>query len=127
MSLIQFVFTVFLWGLPILLAWRSFSKMEKEKRREVIKEIKDPLFILGIAPITIGLHVFLTGSVLATGIKVLQHTGIGLVFFGWCVVWLEELVNRNKSRAKSIAMIVMGIFGITTYIYLLLKMDVTIE
>lgn len=118
MRLIQFVYIVLLWGLPILIAWRSFSKMEEEKRREVIKEIKDPLFILGAAPITIGLLVYCTGSVSATGIKVLHHSGIGLVFFGWCVACVEELVNRNKSTAKSIAMIVMGIFGIATYIYL---------
>ena len=118
MRLIQFVYIVFLWGLPILLTWRSFSKMEEEKRREVIKEIKRPLFILGVAPITVGLLVFFTGSVSVPGIKNLKHSGIGLVFFGWCVVWVEELVNRNKSTVKSIAMIVMGIFGIATYIYL---------
>lgn len=59
MRLIQFVYIVFLWGLPILLTWRSFSKMEEEKRREIIKEMKEPLFILGIAPVTIGLLVFL--------------------------------------------------------------------
>ncbi|NYF26123.1 hypothetical protein [Sporosarcina sp. JAI121] len=92
--------------------------MEKEKRREISKEIKAPLFILGVAPIIIGLLVILTGSVSAPGIKVLQHSGIGLVFFGWCVVWVEGLVNRNKSTAKSIAMIVMWIIDIVTYIYL---------
>ncbi len=118
MRLIQFVYLVFLWGLPILLTWRSFSKMEDEKRREVIKEIKDPLFILGAAPLTIGLLVYFTGSVSATGIKVLQHSGIGLVLFGWCVVCLEQLVNRNKSTAKGIAMIALGMFGIVAYIYI---------
>ena len=118
MRLIQFVYIVLLWGLPILIAWRSFSKMEEEKRREVIKEIKDPLIILGAAPIAIGLLLFFTGSVSAPGIKVLQHSGMGLVFFGWCVACVEELVNRNKSTAKSIAMIAMGIFGVVAYIYL---------
>ena len=117
---IQFIYIVLLWGLPILFAWRSFSKMEIEKRRQVIKEIKEPIFIFGAAPITIGLLVFFTGSVSAPGIKVLQHSGMGLVFFGWCVAWVEELVNRNKSTAKSksIAMIAMGIFGMFAYIYL---------
>lgn len=107
---------MFLWGLPIFLTWRSFRKMGEEKRREVIKEIKEPLFILGVAPLIIGLLVFFTGSVSAPGIKVLQHSGMGLVFFGWFVVSLKELVNRNT--AKSIAMIVLGICGIATYIYL---------
>ncbi|HJF30847.1 MAG TPA: hypothetical protein K8V56_03590 [Sporosarcina psychrophila] len=92
--------------------------MSEEKRHVVIKEIKDPLFILGVAPITIGLLVFFTGSVSAPGIKVIQHSGIGLMFFGWFVVWMEELVNRNKSTAKSIASIIMGIFGIAIYICL---------
>ena len=118
MRLIQFIYIVFLWGGSILIAWRSFSKMSEEKRHVVIKEIKDPLFILGVAPITIGLLVFFTGSVSAPGIKVIQHSGIGLMFFGWFVVWMEELVNRNKSTAKSIAMIIMGIFGIAIYICL---------
>lgn len=116
MRLLQFIYIVFLWGLPILLTWRSFSKMDEEKRREIIKETKNPLFILGVAPLIIGLLVFCTGSVLATGIKILQHVGIGLVFFGWCVVWVKELVN--ESTPKSIAMIVLGICGIVTYIYL---------
>lgn len=71
MMLIQFVYIVFLWGLPIVFTWRSFTKMEEEKRRDVIKEIKDPLFILGAAPLIIGLLVYFTGSVSATGIKVL--------------------------------------------------------
>ncbi|MEK5068641.1 hypothetical protein [Sporosarcina sp. FSL K6-1508] len=92
--------------------------MSEEKRHVVIKEIKDPLFILGVAPITIGLLVFFTGSVSAPGIKVIQHSGIGLMFFGWFVVWMEELINRNKSTAKSIASIIMGIFGIAIYICL---------
>lgn len=118
MRLILFIYIVFLWGLPILFAWRSFNKMEEEKRRVVIKEIKEPLFIFGAAPITIGLLVFFTGSVSAPGIKVLQHSGMGLVFLGWCVAWVEELVNRNKSTLKSIAMIAMGIFGMVAYIYL---------
>ncbi|WP_342512408.1 hypothetical protein MKY34_17560 [Sporosarcina sp. FSL K6-1522] len=118
MRLIQFVYIVFLWGLPILLTWRSFSKMEEEKRREIIKEMKEPLFILGIAPVTIGLLVFFTGSISAPGIKVLQHSGIGFVFFGWCVMWVEELVNRNKSTVKGIAMIAIGIFGVVAYIFL---------
>lgn len=118
MRLIQFIYIVFLWGGSILIAWRSFSKMSEEKRHVVIKEIKDPLFILGVAPITIGLLVFFTGSVSAPGIKVIQHSGIGLMFFGWFVVWMEELINRNKSTAKSIASIIMGIFGIAIYICL---------
>lgn len=116
MRLIQFVYIVFLWGLPILLTWRSFTKMEEEKRREVIIEMKDPLFTLGAAPLIIGLLVYFTGSAIV--IKVLQHSGIGLVFFGWFVVWVEELVNRNKSTVKGIAMVGLGIFGIATYIYL---------
>ena len=116
MKLIQFVYIMLLWGLPIVLTWRSFTKMEEEKRRNVIKEMKDPLFMLGAAPLTIGLLVYLTGS--ATGIKVLQHSGIGLVFFGWFVVWVEELVNRDKSTAKGIAMIALGMFGIVAYMYI---------
>lgn len=118
MRLIQFGYIVFLWGLPILLIWRSFTKMEEEKRIEVIKEIKEPLFFLGATPVFIGLLVYFTGSVSATGIKVLQHSGIGLMLFGWCVVCVEELVNKNKSTAKGIAMIGLCIFGIVTYIYL---------
>jgi len=92
--------------------------MEIEKRRQVIKEINEPLFIFGAAPITIGFLLFCTSSVSAPGIIVLQHSGMGLVFFGWCVAWVEELVNRNKSTTKSIAMIAMGIFGMVAYIYL---------
>ena len=118
MRIIQFVYIVLLWGLPILFTWRSFNKMEEEKRREVIKEIKAPLFMLGPAPLTIGLLVFFTGSVSAPGIKVLQHSGMGLMFFGWCVMWVWELLNKNKSTVKSIVMLIMGILGVVAYIYL---------
>ncbi|WP_301107460.1 hypothetical protein [Sporosarcina sp.] len=118
MMLIQVVYVVLIWVVPILLAWRAVRKMDEEKRHEVIKEIKSPLFFLGIAPLFFGLLLFLTGSVSATGIKFLQHVGMGLFFFGWCVVWVEELLDKNKSTAKGIGMIAVGIVGVATYIYL---------
>lgn len=92
--------------------------MEEEKRIEIIKEIKN-LSTFGIVPIGIGLLIFLTGSVSASGIKGLQHLGIGLISFGWFLTWVIGLVKGEEDAAKSIGMIVIGIFGIATYIYLL--------
>ena len=82
-SLIQGVYIVLIWALPILGAWYSYRKMGEVNQIELIKEIKLPLSILGITPIFIGLLVFLTGSDSASGVKVLHRLGIGLMLFGW--------------------------------------------
>lgn len=118
MSLIQVIYIVLIWVLPILGAWYSFRKMGEEKRIELIKEIRLPLSVLGIIPIFIGLLVFLTGSVSASGIKVLRHLGICLMLFGWFVTWVVGLVKGEENALKSIAMILIGVFGLIAYIYL---------
>ncbi|MEK4486084.1 hypothetical protein MHH81_10910 [Psychrobacillus sp. FSL H8-0484] len=118
MSLIQVIYIVLIWAIPILGSWYSFRKMGKEKQIELIKEIRHPLSILGIIPIFIGLLVFLTGSVSASGIEVLRHLGIGLTFFGWFVNWLVGLIKGEEKAFKSIVMILIGVSVLIAYIYL---------
>ena len=118
MRLIQVIYVVLIWVMPILGAWYSFRKLGEEKQIELIKEIRHPLSILGIIPIFIGLLVFLTGSVSASGIKVLHHLGIGLMLFGWFVTLVVGLVKREENTLKSISMILIGVSGLIAYIYL---------
>jgi hypothetical protein len=118
MRLIQVIYIVLIWIMPILGAWYSFRKMGEEKQIELIKEIRHPLSILGIIPIFFGLLVFLTGSVSAPGIKVLHDFGIGLMLFGWFVTWVVGLVKGEENPLKSIAMILIGVSGLIAYIYL---------
>ncbi|WP_342598248.1 hypothetical protein MHB48_11705 [Psychrobacillus sp. FSL H8-0483] len=118
MSLTQVIYIALIWAIPILGAWHSFRKMGEEKQIELIKEIRHPLSILGIIPSFIGLLVFLTGSVLASGIKVLRHLGIGLMLIGWFVTWVVGLLKGEENAFKSIAMILIGVSGLIAYIYL---------
>ena len=118
MSIIQVIYIVLIWAMPILGSWYSFRKMGEEKQKELIDEIRLPLFILGILPIFIGFLVFLTGSVSASGIKVLRHLGIGLSLFGWFVTWVVALVKGEDNAFKSIVMILIGVFVLITYIHL---------
>ena len=118
MSLIKVIYIVLIWAMPILGTWYSFRKMREEKQIELLKEIRQPLSIFGIIPIFIGLLVFLTGSVSVSGIKVLRYLGIGLMLFGWVVTWVVSLVNGEENVVKSIAMILIGVFGLLAYIYM---------
>jgi len=93
--------------------------MNENKRKEIIKEVKKPLFIFGIAPLFIGYLIFLSGSVLALGLKEVQHFGIGLVSLGWFIVWVVNLISIEESVIKSLSMIIVGIFGVIVYIYLI--------
>lgn len=119
MRTFQLIYLAFIWIVPTLLSWYSFTKMMEDERQEIVKEIKKPLFIFSIAPLVIGFLVFLSGSVLALGLKVVQHFGIGLVFFGWLVMWLVNLISKEKSMTKSLFMIIAGAFGVIIYIYLI--------
>lgn len=114
MKFIQFLYIIILWGLPILLIWHSFRKMTEEKREQVREEINTLIFWISVAPIIIGLLLFLTSSVSAPKIKVLEYFGIGLLFVGWAVLWGEELINRSKR--KGIGMIAIGGFVLIIYI-----------
>lgn len=58
MGIIIFAYIVFLWGIPVLITWRSYRKLGDAERREFIKELKDPVTIFGIAPASIGLLFF---------------------------------------------------------------------
>ena len=118
MWVIDVIYLVLIWGIPILIVWRSFGKMGKEERIGLIKEIKHPLSIFGLIPVFVGLLLFLTGSVSASGIKSLQHLGMRLMLFGWLFTWLVSLVKRGESAVKSIVMIVIGVSVFIAYIYL---------
>lgn len=118
MGLIDFAYIVFLWGVSVLIIWRSYRKMGEAKRRQFIKELKKPLTIIGVLPFGIGMLLFFTGSASVPGLKIIQHLGVGLLFFGWLVVWVEELVKKEGYAAKSIAMIVIGVSLLIAYIYL---------
>lgn len=117
-SLIQVIYIVLIWAIPILGSWYSFRKMEEEKQIELIREFRHPLSILGIIPMFVGLLVFLSGSVLASGLTVLRHLGIGLMLFGWFVPWVVGLVKGEKKAFKSIAMILIGVSVLIAYVYL---------
>ena len=115
MSLIQVIYIVLIW---VILPWYSFSKMAEEKQIELIKEIRHPLSIFGIIPIFIGLLIFLTGFVLASSINILSHLGIGLMLFGWFVIWVVGFIKGEEKAFKSIVMILIGVSLLITYIYL---------
>ena len=115
MSLIQVIYIVLIWA---ILPWYSFSKIGEEKQIELIKEIRHPLSILGIIPIFIGLLILLTGFVLASSINVISHLGIGLMLFGWFVIWVVGLIKGEEKAFKSIVMILIGVSLLITYIYL---------
>ncbi|MGE7979185.1 hypothetical protein [Psychrobacillus sp. NPDC093200] len=117
MKLIQVMYMLLIWIIPILGTWYSYRKMGEEKKKGLINEIKHPLSVLGIIPIFIGLLFFITGSASASGIKELSNTGICLVLFGWFVTWVIRLV-KGGNTLKSIAMILIGISGFIAYIYL---------
>lgn len=112
------IYVAIIWVVPFLLSWRAFRKMNEKERQEIIIGIKNPLFILSILPLIIGFLVFLTGSVFALGSRIMQNFGISLVFFGWFVLWVVNLMKKNESVTKSLSMIVIGIFGVIVYIYL---------
>lgn len=118
MSLIQVIYIVLIWTIPSLGSWYSFKKMEKKKQIELIKEWRNPLSILGIIPGFIGFLVYLTGSVVASDIKVLRDLGIALALFGWFVIWVVGLIKGEESTFKCIAMISIGISVLIAYIYL---------
>ncbi|MGB2871134.1 hypothetical protein [Psychrobacillus psychrotolerans] len=92
--------------------------MKKEKQIELIKEWRNPLSILGVMPIFIGLLVYLTGSVAASDIKVLRDLGIALALFGWLVIWVVGLLKGEENTFKCITMILIGISVLIAYIYL---------
>lgn len=119
LSLIKVIYIVLIWTIPSLGSWYSFRKMEKEKQIELIKELRNSLSILGIIPSLIGLLVYLTGSVAASGIKVLRDLGIALALFGWFVIWGLGLIKGEENTFKCIAMILVGISVLIAYIYLL--------
>lgn len=118
MGLINFAYIVFIWVVPVLIIWRSYRKMGEAKRRQFIKELKDPVTVIGVLPFGIGMLLFFTASASVPGLKILQHLGIGLLFIGWLVVWVEELVKKEGNAVKSIAMIAIGVSLLIAYIYL---------
>ncbi|MEK4521872.1 hypothetical protein NSQ95_10150 [Psychrobacillus sp. FSL W7-1457] len=118
MSLIQVIYIVLIWTIPSMGCWYSFRKMENEKQIKVIKELGNPLSILGIIPSFIGFLVYLTGSVAASDIKVLRDLGIALALFGWFVIWGVGLIKGEGNTIKCIAMILIGISVLIAYIYL---------
>jgi len=92
--------------------------MGKEKRIELIKEIRHPLSILVIIPSFIGFLIFFTGFVLPSSINVLSHLGIGLMLYGLFVIRVVGLIKGEEKPFKSIVMILIGVSFLITYIYL---------
>ena len=118
LSLIQVTYIVLIWTIPSMGSWYSFRKMENEKQIKVIKELRNPLSILGIIPSFIGFLVYLTGSVAASDIKVLRDLGMALALFGWFVIWGVGLKKGEENSFKCITKILIGISVLIAYIYL---------
>lgn len=89
--------------------------MDKKERQDIKRELKNPLTLLSVGFICIGLLLFSSGSILKG--KPLQHIGMGMIMLNWftmCIVgWRKQQINLFVS----LAFILLGITGIVAYNY----------
>ena len=100
MGVLQVIFLILLWGIPIILFTTTYIKLKREEKREIINEIKRPLVLFELG-FVIGVMIFLSGSI--SLLKWIQHvgaitliaSGFTTVIFGW--VKREIMLRRGIS------------------------------
>ncbi|AWE07807.1 Fe3+-siderophore ABC transporter permease [Lysinibacillus sp. 2017] len=111
--MIQVLFVILLWVIPIILVTNTYFKMDKEERQKLKTEFKSPLTFLCVGLLIIGFLLSLSGIILAIGL--LQHIGVTMVFTSW---FTTSIVNWKKGKTnfiKSAVLILLGVLGIAAY------------
>ncbi|MGE7024519.1 Fe3+-siderophore ABC transporter permease [Solibacillus cecembensis] len=111
--MIQVLFVILIWVIPIILVTNAYFKMDKEERQEFKNEFKQPLALFGVGLIIIGLLLAFSGIILT--IEWIQHIGAIMVFISWLTT---SIVNWKKGKTdfiKSAVLILLGVLGIAAY------------
>ncbi|MEH7238094.1 Fe3+-siderophore ABC transporter permease [Bacillus sp. JJ1562] len=115
MSIVQVLFLILLWGIPIFRFINFYLKQDKEEQEELKKGIKSPSFLFVDGFRYIGLALFFSGII--TSINVIQHFGAFMLFIGWFSGGIEI---RNKNIKRSIILMSFGIIGAVTYYFIVI-------
>lgn len=115
MKIIQILFLILLWVIPILLLINAYVKMEKREKQRVQQEFKKPLVLLTATFLCIGLLVYNSGYIIS--IIQLQHLGTVMILIS---LLFMSIGTWKKSMVKSIGLMLMAItLGIAHYNFLL--------
>lgn len=113
MNIIQVLFLILLWVIPIFLIINTYLKLDQDEQQSLKKEIKTPSFLLTGGLGCIGVLIFSTGGI-AT-IKILQHIGAFMVFFG---LFSGCIATWKRSWIKSVSFLSLGVIGLAVYRFL---------
>lgn len=116
MKLIQTLFLIVIWVIPVFLLLKNYLKMDKEERQEIKDELKTPSILLSGGSISIGFLLFSSGII--STVKLLQHIGAVMVIISWFALSIISWRKRKTSLIVSIGLILLGLIGIVAYIYL---------
>ncbi|MEK4531596.1 Fe3+-siderophore ABC transporter permease [Solibacillus sp. FSL K6-1554] len=111
--MIQVLFVILIWVIPIILLTNAYFKMDEEERQEFKSEFKKPLALFCVGLLVIGFLLSLSGNILAIGL--IQHIGATMVFISW---FTTSVVNWKKGKTdfiKSAVLILLGVLGIAAY------------
>ncbi|MFC4323319.1 hypothetical protein [Litchfieldia salsa] len=113
MSIVQILFLLLLWGLPIFIFFNMYLKQDKQEQEEFIKGLKSPSFLFVDGSRVIGMGLFFSGMI--TSIMLIQHIGAFMLFFGWFAGGIEIWGSSVK---RGIIVLSFGVIGAATYYYI---------
>jgi hypothetical protein len=110
--MIQVLFLIAIWIIPIFISRNAYLKMNNEEQTE----LKNPFVLFGVGFIVIGLLLGFSGIILA--LKFLQHIGAFMVFISWFTTSIVNWKKGKTNSVKSAALVLLGVVGIVVYSYL---------
>ena len=114
-QMVQILFVILIWILSTLFFINAYLKMNKEEQQQFKSEFKQPLALLVVGLLILGLLLTFTGIIL--DVKWIQHIGVIMVFISWFTTSVVSWKKRKTNFSTSVLLALIGIVGLTTYGY----------
>lgn len=117
MELIQILFLIALWIIPMIFLTNTYLTMNKEEQEAFRGELKRPSILLSLGIPVIGMLILFSGII--STMKLLQHIGATMVFLSWFATSIISWKKRKTGSITSVGLIMFGLIGVIAYRYLI--------